>query len=444
MKTVFITCFTGLIARNILSTDAFSRLRDHPGMRMVIITPESRVPVLRAEFGAPNVIVEGVATPPLAGLDHLLWVMATNLLASGTRRVQRRAKLERDGNWLDYLASGLAGFLGRSRAVRQIFRLAFERLASGREFDYLFERYHPDVLFATDVYTPFDVKLARLAKDRNVKVVGMVRSWDNVTSKTLLTVIPDRLIVNTERIKAEAMGYGDVPEERISVVGVPHYDRYPDGSLRTPRAAFFEKIGLDPALGLILFTPPSDRYLKRDPVAPVVLKAIDALGAGVLVRFPLVGKTDLGGYRLPPNVAIDEPGTSPDFTEAHLSRSADQHLADSIYHAGLVITWASTMIIDSAVMDRPIILVGFGAAARPYGESILQYYDYDHQRRILETGGCRLARSPEELKEWAGRYLAYPSLDRHGRARIVREYCGALDGKAGERLADVILAVLGQ
>jgi hypothetical protein len=328
--------------------------------------------------------------------------------------------------------------------MRRLFRMAFERLASGREFGYLFLRYRPDLLFATDVYTPFDIKLMLLAKGRSTKVIGMVRSWDNVTSKTLLTIIPDRLIVNAERMKAEAMLYGDVPAERIAVVGVPHYDRYPDASLRTPRKVFFEQIGLDPALTLILFTPPSDHYLKHDPVTPVVLEAIDSLGAAVLVRFSLVGKTDLGGYRPPPQVVIDEPGTSPDFTEAHLSRSADQHLAGSIYHAGLVITWASTMIIDAAVLDRPIILVGFDATKRPYGESILQYYDYDHQRRILETGGCRLVRSPEELSEWTMRYLADSSLDRQGRARIVREYCGALDGKAGERLANVILTALGE
>ena len=104
-----------------------------------------------------------------------------------------------------------------------------------------------------------------------------------------------------------------------------------------------------------------------------------------------------------------------------------------------VVTWASTMIIDAAVFLKPIILVGFDASPRRYEESIRQYYDYDHQRRIIELGGARLAKSPEELTEWARRYLADPSLDLEGRKRIVKEYCGVLDHEAGKRLGIYLL-----
>lgn len=441
MKTIFITCFTGLIARNILATEAFSRLRAAPGVRIVIITPQSRANVLTAEFGGPSVTVEGVAASPLRGIEQVIWILATNLLPSGTRRVQRRAKLARDGNRADYLASALASAFGRIGAVRRLFRAVAAHAISGEEFAYLFTRYKPGLLFATDVYTPWDVKLCYLARARGVATITMVRSWDNVTSKTILLLRPERVIAGTEHIKRELGALGDVPPERISVVGIPHYDRYRDHALRTPRSEFFRKIGLDPAHKLILFTPPSDHYLKHDPVTPVVLSAIAPL-AQVLVRFPLVGRSDLGGMALPPNVVIDEPGASPDFTEAHLSRSADHHLADSIFHADLVITWASTMIIDAAVFDKPILLVGFDAGARPYGESIQQYYDYDHQAAILKTGGARLTPSVDELRRWAERYLADPALDAPGRERLRREFAGELDGRAGERLARLLLAAV--
>src|SRR3989344_9385192 len=101
MRTVFITCFTGLIGRNILATDAFSLLQKNPDTRIVIITPESRVKALHQEYGAPNVTVVGVPTSLLAGMDRVFWVLATNLLRTQTRHVQRRGEIERDQRWVD-------------------------------------------------------------------------------------------------------------------------------------------------------------------------------------------------------------------------------------------------------------------------------------------------------------------------------------------------------
>ncbi|MEK9148361.1 MAG: hypothetical protein AAB650_02890, partial [Patescibacteria group bacterium] len=297
----------------------------------------------------------------------------------------------------------------------------------------------PSLLFGTDVYELADVRIMRAARRLGVTTIGMVRSWDNPTSKTILNFIPDHVVVNAERIRAEAIEYGDVPANRISISGVPHYDCYLDTSLRTPRDEFCRRVGLDPAKPFMLFTPPADTYLQHDPVAPVVLKALETSRIQVLVRMPLVGKTELAGMIPPPNAVFDMPSNSPDFVDVHLDRAADRHLADSIYHSALVITWASTMVIDAAAFDKPIILVGFDASPRPYGRSIQQYYDYDHQRAIIESRGVRFARTPEELSRMAKLYLDDSTLDKIGREKIRQDYCGDLDGHDGERLGKFLL-----
>lgn len=444
MKTIFITCIRGIVSRNILATNVFSELRKRDDLRVVILTAQSQARVLSDEFGGPNVFIEGITLRPLGGMDRLLWVLATNLLTSRTRRVQRRAKFGRDRNLFDYAASYLVGLAGRIRWVRSAFRRVANRFVSRTEFDELFQRYHPQLVFSTDLYEFLDVKLIFAAKQRGIRTVGMVRSWDNVTSKTLLLAIPDHVAVNAERIREELIRYGDVRAELITIVGVPHYDHYLNERERTPRADFLRRFGFDPAKKLILFTPPSDRYLQGDPVAPIILDVLASINAQVLVRLPLVGKSEPEGYRLPPNAVLDAPSNSPDFVNVHLDGKADRHLADSIYTSDLVITWASTMIVDAAVFDKPIILVGFDASPRPYGRSVQQYYDYDHQRRIIATGGCRLVKNREELVRTVREYLNHPERDRDGRAVIRREYCDGLDGKAGERLAKLLLGELGR
>lgn len=441
MKTVFITCFTGLIGRNILASDAFDRLKARSDLRLVIIAPESRAQILRREFGGERVAIEAVSTPPPAGRDRVWWVLATHLLPSGSREVQRRVKLARDRNYLDYVISRLIGFFGAFRFVRRLFRRLAASFIATSEFEALFLHYRPDLVFATDVYTPYDVKLMRLAEKLGIPAVGMVRSWDNVTSKTFLVMQPEHMVAPTNLIRDELIRYGDVSPNRVLVSGIPHYERYL-AEPRTPREVFFTKLGLDPRQKLILFTPPSEGYLRHDPVAPVVLRALEPLGVQVLVRFSLVGKVDLGDYRPPKHVVFDRPENSPDFLEVHMNRAADQHLADSLYHADLVITWASTVIVDAVLFGKPVILVGFDAALRPYGESIQQYYDYDHQRRIIEMKGVRFARSAEELVGHVRAYLADPTLDLAMRQETRAEYCGKLDGHSGERLAQFLLARL--
>lgn len=192
-KTVFITCFNGFISRNILSTEVFDILKAGEDIRIVIFAPQSRAETIREEFGSPKILIEGIDISSKnieSRKERFFWVLATNLLRTKTRRVQRKVKLAQDNNLADYLFSILVSFLGRFRRARNLYRSAVGFFVSGEEFEPFFTRYKPDFLFATDVYTPEDVKMMRCARRRNIKVIGMVRSWDNITSKTLLQHIP--------------------------------------------------------------------------------------------------------------------------------------------------------------------------------------------------------------------------------------------------------------
>ena len=439
MKTIFITCFNGLISRNILSTDAFKLLKAG-GVRIVIFAPEKRAPTLREEYGDANVLIEGLEIASKAiesPRERFMWVLATNLLRTQTRSVQRRVKFARDGNAADYLFSILISFLGRFGFIRSAYRFITDRLVTGAEFEKYFDQYNPDLLFAADVYTPQDAKMMRCAGRRNIPVVGMVRSWDNVTSKTLLTHIPDYMVVNSRCVKEEVAHYGGMSRERIFITGVPHYDRYASSNC-TPRDHFMKEHGLDAKKKMILFATPGDNYLENNPITPLVLESLREVDANIFVRLPLVGKEDLEGYVLPKNAVLDDPGNYQNFTQVHVTQKADQHLANCLNASDLVITWASTMILDAAVFNKPIILVGFDATPRAYHYSVARYYDYEHHQFILNSGGVRLVKSLQELLYWVERYLSAPRLDEAGREKIVKEYCGTFAGSSGRRLGDFL------
>ena len=59
-------------------------------------------------------------------------------------------------------------------------------------------------------------------------------------------------------------------------------------------------------------------------------------------------------------------------------------------------------------------------------------------------GGMQIVENKEQLVEALNRYLQDPSLDRDGRQSMVEAECYKLDGKAGERIAEVLIGTLKQ
>ncbi|MDB6036889.1 MAG: hypothetical protein JWM99_730, partial [Verrucomicrobiales bacterium] len=72
-------------------------------------------------------------------------------------------------------------------------------------------------------------------------------------------------------------------------------------------------------------------------------------------------------------------------------------------------------------------------------QSCLRYYDYEHYKRVVQTGGFKISRSIDELVQHIQEYLDNPKLDAAGRARIRQEQCWKLDGRAGCRIAEFLL-----
>lgn len=438
MTTIFITSFFGFIARNILATEFLKLLRTRSAIRIVILTPEKKQERHEQEFGGENVIIEAVPLKKPSRLERVFTVIFHNLSDTNTWRIHRLINIRRDKKYLSAPVYWLLSKLGHLSLVRIFFRWLENYTLPADRFSNLFLKYQPDLVFTTDVFEPNDVDLMRETKRRHIPLIGMVRSWDNITSKGLNRVIPDELIVNSDSVKDEAIRYNDIRPERIHTIGIPHYDYYVTEK-RMERGKLFRALNLNPQKKLIFFAPPADLYAGKDPITPKVLEVLSGIEAQIVIRMPLVGDVNLGRFQSEPNkIAIDIPGSAKDFVSADISREGDKHLADLIYHSEAVVVFASTLAIDAVAFNKPVVFVGFDATPRPYWDSLIRYYDYDHQRPLLELDGVRLAKTPGELQTCVSDYLVNPSLDAAGRKMIVRERCSRLDGKSGERLFELI------
>ena len=117
---------------------------------------------------------------------------------------------------------------------------------------------------------------------------------------------------------------------------------------------------------------------------------------------------------------------------------------NSIYHADLIITTASTITIDAVAFSKPVICVAFdGKGREPYWKSVKRYYhNYTHYIDLGKTGGFKIAYSHKELIKYVNEYFKNPSMDYSGRKKIFEEFIWRLDGKSAERVASAVLEAL--
>lgn len=440
LKTIFISSFFGLISRNILSTDALKILKAEDKLRIVVLVPPAKKDLYQKIYGGSNIFFESIDSKKKKLIEIYLTSIFLNSSDTSSREIHRIIERKEHGKYCITMFYWILSMLSHLKPFRSLLRHFYSIFwMPNSEISRCFDLYSPNAIFSTDIFESNDIDLVLEAKKRNVPNIGMIRSWDNITTKGLNMILPDKLIVNTPKIKEEAIKYCDFNPSDVFIVGIPHYDAYV-AEQRESRGKLFGELNLDPNKKTVFFAPPSDMYIQGDSVAYKIIKTLLSEDFQLIIRLYIVGMVDLGDIVPVENkIAIDDPGSGINFSNADLT-GKDSHLADLLYHSDVVIAFASTLAIDTIVFNKPVIFIGFnGEENRPYWKSLRRFYDYDHQRSILELGGIRLARSSEELIKYTKDYLDNPKLDEEGRKRIISERCWKLDGKSGERLADILL-----
>lgn len=130
----------------------------------------------------------------------------------------------------------------------------------------------------------------------------------------------------------------------------------------------------------------------------------------------------------------------------HKEMDNNSYLLNSIYHSELVVSGASTMVIDGVIMDKPVVCVAFDGEKEGkvgYYESVRRFYDlYTHFEDLVEQNGCKIAYSKEQMVKCINLYLSNPTIDKEGREKIKESFAYKIDGHSGLRLAESILKEL--
>jgi hypothetical protein len=452
-RTIFLGMDSGVAIRNILRTDVFAVLKAQPWLRIVIFGPLVD-DEFRREVAGPNVFVEklpqkkeGPILAVLASIKKEIWADKAQLFTFGSKRLRKRGRGIRD-----FFIRTLCRIdsADRIRATIAKIRNLEKRFAPAHAAAF-FDRYQPDLLFTTTLYSRVH-NLEWLAKQRGIPCAAFVLSWDNPTSKGPFPVRPERVILWNEILRQELITYHDCTPEELYVSGVPQFDIYAQHERYRSREEFFKRWNLDPALPLVTYTTGTPGTAPfDDEVVELLYQRIQqgALRQKVQLLVRLHPKDKIEFYRRfegLPGLVLQLPGRAGSTADSWNPTHDDMYgLAELMKYTAVNVNVASTITIDAAAFDTPVVNVAFdGKVTKPYLESCVRYYDYEHYKRIVDTGGVRIARNPDEMMQAIQAYLDDPSLEAAGRERIRREQCWKLDGHSGRRIAEYLIRLMGE
>jgi len=115
---------------------------------------------------------------------------------------------------------------------------------------------HPDAVLLTplvDLNSSTQADFAQSARRMGIPVGMLVYSWDNLSTKGGLHVMPDHVFVWNNRQAREARDLHGVPKDAISVVGAPRFDAFLESRLTVKRAVFAKGLGVDPARPILAY-----------------------------------------------------------------------------------------------------------------------------------------------------------------------------------------------
>lgn len=455
MRTIFITVFEGVESKNILHTDVFKTLLSSSDVRCVLfVKNKERQAYHEREFHGPRIIYEVVGPTRPRGLDLFFSRLKFLFLDTRTVTTRKRMILARHSTpaaWMGYGASWLLRKILARPVFFRIARVLDYALVRDTTFAHAFETYHPDLVLCANLFDDFELNFLREAKTRAVKTIGFINSWDKATARSVLRLVPDKTIVFNEILKQDMMVYHGIQEQDIFVGGLPQYDEYFTG-VRTKREEFFREINCDPEKKLIVYSPLGSAFTNTDWERIDLLSDMHRTGrlgtdTEFFVRFPPYDTIDREELRRRPHLKYDYPGerfSVRRLTEWDMTTREVSHLADTLFHMSLLICHASSISVDAAVFDKPVININFEVSSREIMPDLQRrLYGMTHYAKALESGGIRLVENKEELAAWVRKYLDDPMLDQEGRVRLLQEQCEFLDGKSGERIGKFILHYLG-
>ncbi|MHB8192738.1 MAG: hypothetical protein ACYDGL_05635 [Bellilinea sp.] len=473
-KRVFISADHGLSLIYFLQSDVVTTLLESD-IEVVMLTEDALVGKIKERFAHPGMSVEGLRMDQTRRYfeeqDHSLqywlhflrWMggsKAINTNPMDGHMRQMAYETSRGGKLLMPFIKLATAVLRRSAAARKALVRGQMRFTPSIYTD-LFEKYQPTLVVASTPGWRFDRYLLREAAKLGIPRAVAIVGWDNPSSYRLPGAPMDYATCWSEIQKDELVRGSDWAPERVNIGGIPTYDGYFRRQWQMSREDYYALHGLDPnrkllayASSFVTFSPnyPNIEALARlvssdslrEPCQLLIRLHPNHFMSGSLYEQEANRVRDL--VRSLPYVHLVEPVPLGDGLSYYSGEDMPEKSSMMAY-ADVFLTVYSTMVVETAVHNRPIVSVcidtpgGWNAPGK-FSLSLAEIAEWPTHQRFREAGAGRVAFNAEQVREAVNFYLENPLADEEARRKFIEREVTFTDGSAGRRTGEYLASLV--
>ena len=261
----------------------------------------------------------------------------------------------------------------------------------------LFEELQIDLVLSCHPTSTEEIDYTAEARKRGITIIGLVKSFDNLTTAGYMPVMPDVVAVWNSKMRYEALDIYSLQARNVRIIGAPQLDYRHQESEELVRQ-FRASLGLGSGGKLLLYATvaavlnPWDclivQYIKTR-----CLKEADRLIVRLHQNDSMARWTHFEGDT---NVIIFNPSEEKVSNLRVQENTFLDKLKLQVAASDLVINTASTMTFDAFEQKTPVVNVAFDLDSRKKYK-VARFYEFTHYKHLMSSRNLRVAGSIEEL-----------------------------------------------
>ena len=324
---------------------------------------------------------------------------------------------------------------------RLLFRLLYKLYYSTWDIDFnveaFFNQFKPDLVILSYIQKQNIRAYSIAARKHNIPALGIIGSWDKLTTKGPLCPGIKHFIVGSKIMQRELEKYHDVSKEKVNIIGWPKMDFFKQKGTIHSRDSFMKFLNIPIKRRLLLFGGNTPRLGPHEPeiteyLANQIKKGSYNSPCTLIIRpHPKDNqwKNRFGWLHHPPDIIVQPPEYN------HL-----EYFTNLLCHVNILLASQGSICLDAIAMNTCVINIAFdGSNTVKFYESVRRWYEIDHYLPIIKRRATTLVESFEEMDKAIINYLQDPDKHAEGRKSVMQDQLEPFDGKASERLVSIIV-----
>ena len=344
---------------------------------------------------------------------HALWI--SHKPATAEARMMERREKAPSKYFVNWLGGQFVNMI-RGPTDRDILRDFAYTIPIRRQFKTI------SGMFVASIDLPKDKALIYSCRRSRIPVAALVHSWDNLPGQGLMSAVPDRLMVWNEMMADQATKLHGISTKQIDIVGGPQYEYYRSVEGFVNEESLRERLSIPKGVHIITYTCTSKNnnfFLDELEFIKRLLKEImsGSFGLSVLVlRLHPTESTrkiyprEFEGEEIPIRFDIPDDNFAAENTWSVGHPKTIIDFVELMKYSAVVINHSSTIALDAALFDTPVICINFRLTPAAYlWESPSFSYRSSHYRWVAKSGAIDMPENIDALYEAIYNSINYPT-----------------------------------